>query len=43
MIESFEKNPDINGTPINAVDDKPIIDKVEGILIIFIPIIRMSW
>lgn len=43
IIESFEKNPALNGAPIKAIDVIPKV--VDGIIIIFIfnPIIRMSW
>lgn len=43
MIESLEKNPDVNGIAINIIPDNPKIDSIKGELFIFISIIRMSW
>lgn len=42
-IMSFEKNPDMNGTPINANLLTPKIDRIIGKLLKFNPIIRISW
>lgn len=43
IIASFEKNPDIKGIPISAMFVIPIIDKVSGVWLKLILIIRMSW
>jgi len=43
IIISFEKNPDINGIPINAILEILIIDCINGNFILFIPIFRISW
>lgn len=43
MITSFEKNPDMKGTPIKAKLLIPKIDRVNGYWIKFKPIIRISW
>lgn len=43
IIISLEKNPDINGIPIKAIEDNPIIDKLVGEFNWLIPIIRISW
>lgn len=43
IIASFEKNPDMNGIPINAIDDKPRIDIGIGNEENIDPMWRISW
>lgn len=43
IIISFEKNPDMNGTPIRAILFTPKMVKVIGYDFILSPIMRMSW
>lgn len=43
MIISFEKKPEVKGSPIRAALVRPKIVVVIGILIVFILIIRISW
>lgn len=43
IIESFEKNPDINGIPIKDIFEIPIMDIVTGEFFIIDPMCRISW
>lgn len=43
IIISFEKNPDMKGIPIRDMEVIPITEDMRGIIIEFIPIIRISW
>lgn len=43
IIGSLEKNPDINGIPIKAVEAIPKEEEIIGELNIKVPIFRMSW
>lgn len=43
IIISFEKYPEVNGSPISVMFVILKVDKVNGMLGLFILIIRMSW
>lgn len=43
IIMSFEKYPEVKGNPIRAALVMPNVVVVKDILLLFFPIIRMSW